>query len=110
VGDHPWERLSPRCVYPLAGEGFGGVASRKVSTGILSKAAPEGLGYEERSALWRAIQQLPPMQRRAVRLRHWLGLSVRETADELGVTEGTVKSHPSRGLAALEMALLATDR
>ena len=38
-------------------------------------------------------------------LRHWLGLSVRETADELGINEGTVKSHSSRGLSALEQVL-----
>ena len=38
-------------------------------------------------------------------LRHWLGLSVRETATELGISEGTVKSHSSRGLAALEAVL-----
>ena len=38
-------------------------------------------------------------------LRHWLGLSVRETAAELGINEGTVKSHSSRGLAALEVVL-----
>ena len=38
-------------------------------------------------------------------LRHWLGLSVRETATELGISEGTVKSHSSRGLAALEQVL-----
>ena len=42
-------------------------------------------------------------------LRHWLGLSVRETATELGINEGTVKSHSSRGLAALE-AVLAPHR
>ena len=45
----------------------------------------------------------------AVLLRHWLGLSVTETADMLGVSEGTVKSHTSRGLTALEKALLAAD-
>jgi RNA polymerase sigma-70 factor (sigma-E family) len=66
---------------------------------------PTGLAYEDRSALWDAVQSLPPMQRRSVLLRHWLGLSVIETADALGITEGTVKSHTSRGLAALERAL-----
>jgi len=45
------------------------------------------------------------MQRKVVVLRHWLGLSVRETAEELGISEGTVKSHSSRGIAALESAL-----
>jgi len=45
------------------------------------------------------------MQRKVVVLRHWLGLSVRETAQELRISEGTVKSHSSRGLSALQSAL-----
>ena len=60
---------------------------------------------EERSALFEALQALPEQQRKVVVLRHWLGLSVRETAQELGIGEGTVKSHSSRGLAALEAVL-----
>lgn len=60
---------------------------------------------EERSALFDALQALPAQQRKVVVLRHWLGLSVRETAAELGISEGTVKSHSSRGLAALEQVL-----
>ncbi len=47
----------------------------------------------------------PAMQRRTVVLRYWLGFSVEETADELGIREGTVKSHASRGLAALRILL-----
>ncbi|KRE97179.1 RNA polymerase subunit sigma-24 [Nocardioides sp. Soil774] len=64
-----------------------------------------GTSVEERSALFDALQALPEQQRKVVVLRHWLGLSVREAAMELGVSEGTVKSHSSRGLAALEVAL-----
>jgi RNA polymerase sigma-70 factor (sigma-E family) len=59
------------------------------------------LPTEERSALFDALQELPPMQRRTVVLRHWLGLSIEETAAELGVSIGTVKGHSSRGVAAL---------
>ena len=66
--------------------------------------------FEERSALVDALQQLPPMQRRVVVLRHMIGLSVAGAADELGISEGTVKSHTSRGLTALEKALLAADK
>lgn len=55
----------------------------------------------ERHDLVAALQRLPEMQRKAVVLRHWLGLSVAETAHDLGIAEGTVKSHTSRGLAAL---------
>ena len=63
------------------------------------------LPYEERSALFDALQALPTMQRKVVVLRHWLGLSVAETARELRITQGTVKSHSSRGLAALREVL-----
>jgi DNA-directed RNA polymerase specialized sigma24 family protein len=44
-----------------------------------------------------------------VLLRHWLDLSVAETAVELGISEGTVKSHSSRGLAALHGVLTTED-
>ena len=67
--------------------------------------AAEPLPVEERDALFDALQALPAMQRKAVLLRHWLGLSVAETAAELRISEGTVKSHTSRGLAALQAVL-----
>ncbi len=68
-------------------------------------AARQPLPVEERSALFEALQQLPPMQRRTVVLRHWLGLTVEETATELGISTGTVKSHSSRGLERLKAVL-----
>ena len=68
-------------------------------------AAREPLPVEERDALFDALQALPLMQRKVVLLRHWLGLSVAETAAELGISEGTVKSHSSRALAALQEVL-----
>jgi RNA polymerase sigma-70 factor (sigma-E family) len=73
------------------------------------RPAPEPTGVEERAALFDALQALPPQQRAAVVLRHWLGLSVAETAAELGINEGTVKSHTSRGLAALRLTMEPTD-
>ena len=86
------------------------VASRAAhATTCPTTAHPEPTPVEERSALFDALQALPEQQRKVVVLRHWLGLSVRETATELGINEGTVKSHSSRGLAALE-AVLAPHR
>jgi RNA polymerase sigma-70 factor (sigma-E family) len=67
-------------------------------------AHPDG-SVEDRSELVQAMQQLSPMQRKVVVLRHWLDLSVEETARELDVSTGTVKAHTSRGLAALHAAL-----
>ena len=73
------------------------------------KPAREPLPVEERSALFEALQALPTMQRKVVVLRHWLGLSVAETAHELRISQGTVKSHSSRGLESLR-AVLAEQR
>ena len=67
------------------------------------------LPTEERSALFDALQDLPIMQRKVIVLRHWLGLSVEETARELGVATGTVKSHASRGMEKLKTALALVD-
>jgi RNA polymerase sigma factor (sigma-70 family) len=64
---------------------------------------------DDRSELVRALQQLPAMQRKVVVLRHWLDLSVEETARELGISTGTVKSHTSRALANLDVLLRAED-
>jgi RNA polymerase sigma-70 factor (sigma-E family) len=73
------------------------------------RPAPAPLPFEERSTLLDAIRLLPDMQRRTVLLRHWLGLSVEETAAELGIGEGTVKSRTSRALQSLR-SVLAEDR
>lgn len=80
---------------------------RHESVGLpgVEPAAPENLAVEERSALFEAIQRLPVMQRKVVVLRHWLGLSVAETAADLRISEGTVKSHSSRALEGLRAAL-----
>ena len=60
---------------------------------------------DERLALLAALRRLPPTQRAAVVLRYWCDLDVRSTAAALGVSEGTVKSASSRGLAALREVL-----
>lgn len=56
---------------------------------------------EDRLELLAELRRLPAMQRRTVVLRYWLGFSVEATAQELSISEGTVKSHASRGLATL---------
>ena len=73
------------------------------------EARSSGLDVEERSALFDALQALPVMQRKTVVLRHWLGLSVEETAAELGIATGTVKSHSARALATLQAELAAHE-
>ncbi|ONH29219.1 RNA polymerase subunit sigma-24 [Pseudofrankia asymbiotica] len=62
---------------------------------------------DERDVLVAALRQLPPRQRAAVLLRHYLALTEAETAAELRCSVGTVKSQTSRGLATLRAMLEA---
>lgn len=71
--------------------------------------AAQPLGVEESEALWTALRALPPGQRRVVVLRHYWGLSVEETAADLGISTGTVKSQTADALANLRVALAPTD-
>jgi RNA polymerase sigma-70 factor (sigma-E family) len=55
-----------------------------------------------------ALRALPDRQRAVVVLRYLLDCSTAETAAVLDISEGSVKTHLSRGLTALETALEAT--
>jgi RNA polymerase sigma-70 factor (sigma-E family) len=63
----------------------------------------------ERDAVWRALRQLPPGQRRVVVLRYFEDLSEAEVARLLHVKVGTVKSQAAKGLAALHSILEVRD-
>lgn len=52
-----------------------------------------------------ALQALRVEHRKVLVLRYFLGYSVSETAELLRMPEGTVKTHTSRGLAALRVRL-----
>ena len=59
----------------------------------------------ERSAVIEALRSLPPRQREALVLKFYLGLSEEEVAAAMKISTGAVKSHTSRGKAALRTAL-----
>ena len=74
-------------------------------------AAPAaGPGLEQRDELIAALQELPEMQRKVVVMRHLVDLSVEQTADELGLATGTVKSHHSRAVARLQVLLSPSEQ
>jgi RNA polymerase sigma-70 factor (sigma-E family) len=73
----------------------------------LDRPAATGVTTEDADALFAALRELGPKQRRVVVLRHYWGLSVEETAADLGVSPGTVKSQTSAALDRLRAALLA---
>lgn len=67
--------------------------------------APAGSDPDDRDALVLALAALPERQRRVVVLRHYWGLSVDETAADLGISPGTVKSQTWHALRHLEATL-----
>lgn len=70
---------------------------------------PDGIDGD---AIRAALAALPPGMRAAVVLRHWMDLSVEETAGLLHCSEGTVKSQTAKAAARLRGLLTngATER
>ncbi|MDQ1626863.1 MAG: hypothetical protein QOI54_607 [Actinomycetota bacterium] len=59
----------------------------------------------ERRAVMETLDQLPRRQREVLVLRYYADLSEAAIAQALGISRGSVKSHASRGLAALRTRL-----
>lgn len=59
------------------------------------------------AAIQGEIEKLPGRQREAFLLRYWEELDVAETAQVMGCSEGSVKTHCSRATHALALALKA---
>ena len=64
-------------------------------------ADDDALASERRALLIGALRGLPERQREVLALRYYLDLSEAEIAEALGISRGAVKSHASRGVAAL---------
>ena len=64
-----------------------------------------GSGVDRRDAVRQGLATLSDRQREVLVLRYYLDLSEAEIADALGISRGAVKSHASRGAAALREAV-----
>ena len=60
---------------------------------------------DDQRAVVSALAELPGRQREALVLRYWMELRESEIADAMGITVGAVKTHVSRGMAALSRAM-----
>lgn len=71
----------------------------------MASAEHTALEHSRRDAVVQALQQLPRRQREAVTLRYFSDLTEAQTAQAMGCSVGAVKSHTSRGIAALRPLL-----
>jgi RNA polymerase sigma-70 factor (sigma-E family) len=71
------------------------------------EAVPEHAGtadrHDDRLVLQRALLSLAPRQRAVIVLRYYEDLTEKQTADQLGIAVGTVKSQAREGLARLRL-------
>jgi RNA polymerase sigma-70 factor (ECF subfamily) len=101
---------------------FGGLGRREEDDDdfdiLASYEAEEGSAAAESSAdqveraetlrlIDEEIQKLPTRQREAFLMRYWQDMDVAETAEAMGCSEGSVKTHCSRATHALAKALEA---
>jgi RNA polymerase sigma factor (sigma-70 family) len=103
----PWWRRERGGRTPSEGDLDAGQATGSrlgTGSGATDPASP-ALDPDDVHAIRSALAALPPDQRAAVVLRHWLGHDVAETARLLCCPEATVRSRTFRGLARLRTLL-----
>ena len=83
------------------------VAQKHQAALLPDAASAESFAMEhaQRDAVLAALRELPRRQREAVVLRYYGDLSEAQTADAMGCSVGSVKSHTSRAMAALRPLL-----
>lgn len=83
------------------------VVERHVPAASPDAASAEhgALAALERESVLAALRALPVRQREVLVLRYYADLTEADIADTLGISRGAVKSHASRGMAALRTGL-----
>lgn len=81
------------------------VASSAPSMPYAPSAEQHAMVADEAEQWSARIADLPEQQAAVITLRHVGGMSVGETAAELGVSTGTIKTHSHRGVRALRRSM-----
>jgi RNA polymerase sigma-70 factor (sigma-E family) len=83
------------------------VVERKAPAPMPDAASAEygAMQAVERTAVMTALRELPTRQREVLVLRYYSDLSEAQIAEAMGISQGAVKSHASRGIAALRNTL-----
>lgn len=71
----------------------------------VASAESDAMSRHERERMLDALKRLPRRQSEVLILRYYQDLSEVEIAETLGISQGSVKTHSSRGLAALKSLL-----
>jgi RNA polymerase sigma-70 factor (sigma-E family) len=80
---------------------------RPARSAAAAPAESTALQHLDRMRLAEVLQALPARQRECLTLRYLLELSEEETADTLGISRGSVKTHVHRGIANLAIHMEA---
>ncbi len=104
IGDQPWRegwvvRVATNLALDVARRG------NRMTDAAMAEEGRDDDDVAIRLALVDAMARLPKRQREVVALRHLAGMSEADTAAALKVSTGSVKTHLSRGLAALRIRL-----
>jgi len=107
----PWlHRTLARACYEEARQSRRFTANVR-SLPLAAMSVPDGaIGVVERDQLERGIRRIPVEQRTVLVFHHYLGLTLSEIADRLGVPIGTVKSRLFYATSAMRAVLEAEAR